>query len=118
MLHGLRDSRAGYELTLAVAQAQKAKSQFRWECGLAQLADSLTKCNGRKAILQFLLRGNTGDWAHAFPADQFLQRKAFDHGVSNEYTSDAETNEEDAEAKKASRDFERKNKTESSSKAA
>jgi hypothetical protein len=38
-LHGLRDSRAGYELTLAVAQAQKAGTQFRWVCGAAQLAD-------------------------------------------------------------------------------
>ena len=44
-LHGLRDSRAGYELTLAVIQAQKAGPLFRWVCGLAQLADTLTKYN-------------------------------------------------------------------------
>ena len=53
-LHGLRDSRAGYELTLAVVQATKARTAFRWVCGLAQLADSLTKYGDRKAILQFL----------------------------------------------------------------
>ena len=46
-VHGLRDSRAGYELTLAVNQA------LRWVNGLAQLGDSLTKFGARKTILQF-----------------------------------------------------------------
>ena len=32
-LHGLRDSRAGYELTLAVSQAVKAKTQLKWVTG-------------------------------------------------------------------------------------
>ena len=53
-LHGLRDSRAGYELTLAVNQALKAKTELRWVNGLAQLGDSLTKSGARKTILQFL----------------------------------------------------------------
>ena len=52
-LHGLRESRAGYELTLAVLQAVKAGTVMRWVCGLAQLADSLTKAD-RKTFLQFL----------------------------------------------------------------
>ena len=53
-LHGLRESRAGYELTIAVINAVKAKTSLRWVCGLAQLADSLTKANDRKTFLQFL----------------------------------------------------------------
>ena len=53
-LHGLRDSRAGYELTLAVNQALKAGTELRWVNGLAQLGDSLTKSGARKTILQFL----------------------------------------------------------------
>ena len=42
-LHGLRSSRAGYELTLGVQQALKIKTGFRWVNGLAMLADCLTK---------------------------------------------------------------------------
>ena len=42
-LHGLRDSRAGYELTVSVNQATRALTKLRWVNGLAQLADSLTK---------------------------------------------------------------------------
>ena len=53
-LHGLRESRAGYELTIAVINAVKAKTSLRWVCGLVQLADSLTKANDRKTFLQFL----------------------------------------------------------------
>ena len=53
-LHGLRESRAGYELTLAMINAKKALTKIRWVCGLAQLADSLTKYGDRKAILQFM----------------------------------------------------------------
>ena len=52
-LHGLRDSRAGYELTLAVNQALKAATELRWVNGLAQLGDSLTKYGARKTLLQF-----------------------------------------------------------------
>ena len=53
-LHGLRESRAGYELTLSIVQATQAKTVLRWVCGIAQLADSLTKFADRKCILQFL----------------------------------------------------------------
>lgn len=52
-LHGLRDSRAGYELTVSVNQATRALTKFRWVNGLAQLADSLTKSESRKVLLQF-----------------------------------------------------------------
>ena len=53
-LHGLRDSRSGYELTLSVNQSQIAGTKLRWVNGLAQLADSMTKANAKKTILQFL----------------------------------------------------------------
>ena len=52
-LHGLRDSRSGYELTLAVNQAKRADAAFRWVNGLAQLADALTKHGAMKVLLQF-----------------------------------------------------------------
>ena len=52
-LHGLRDSRSGYELTLAVNQAIRASTQLRWVNGLAQLADALTKNGAIKVLLQF-----------------------------------------------------------------
>ena len=42
-LHGLRDSRSGYELVLAVNQAYRVGTAFGWVNGLAQLADALTK---------------------------------------------------------------------------
>ena len=53
-LHGLRSSRAGYELTLAVRQALEIGTEFRWVNGLAQLGDCLTKYNQKKMFLQFL----------------------------------------------------------------
>ena len=53
-LHGLRESRAGYELTLAVNQARSVGTCLRWVSGLAQLADALTKADNRKGFLQFL----------------------------------------------------------------
>ena len=49
-LHGVRSTRAGYELTLAVRQALDIGTQLRWVNGL-------TKKNERKVILQ-LLMGN------------------------------------------------------------
>ena len=58
-LHGLRSSRAGYELTLGVQQALKIKTGFRWVNGLAMLADCLTKSSERKIFLQFLAEGQT-----------------------------------------------------------
>ena len=53
-LHGLRSSRAGYELTLSVQQAMRIRTGIRWVNGLAMLADCLTKANERKVFLQFL----------------------------------------------------------------
>eukprot|EP00438_Fugacium_kawagutii_P006161 Skav207449 [mRNA] locus=scaffold3545:28907:32044:+ [translate_table: standard] len=63
-LHGLRSSRAGYELTLSVNQAMKIGTHMRWVCGTAQLADSLTKSNSRKAILQMLCNGQRWKLIH------------------------------------------------------
>ena len=42
-LHGLRSSRAGYELVAAVKQAKQIGTALRWVNGGAQLADGLTK---------------------------------------------------------------------------
>ena len=53
-LHGLRESRAGYELTMAVNLGLLAGTRFRWVNGTSQLGDSLTKADARKVILQFL----------------------------------------------------------------
>ena len=57
-LHGLRDSRSGYELTLAVNSGLQSGLQFRWVNGLAQLADGMTKAGGqaKKGMLQFLMQ--------------------------------------------------------------
>ena len=56
-LHGLRSSRAGYELTISVNQAKMVNTHLRWVNGHAMLADSLTKGNSRHVILQFLASG-------------------------------------------------------------
>ena len=53
-LHGLRSSRAGYELTLAVQNALRISTRFRCVNGLAQLGDCLTKFGQKKMFLQFL----------------------------------------------------------------
>ena len=41
--HGLRESGAGCELTLAVNNGVRAETKWRWVNGLAQLEDSLKK---------------------------------------------------------------------------
>eukprot|EP00438_Fugacium_kawagutii_P000255 Skav212300 [mRNA] locus=scaffold732:645059:648265:- [translate_table: standard] len=56
-LHGLRSSRAGYELALSVIQAKSVGTHFRWVNGLAQLADALTKSNSRKVLLHMMSQG-------------------------------------------------------------
>ena len=56
-LHGLRSTRAGYELTLSVCQALQIGTLLRWVNGLAQIGDSLTKRGDRKVILQLLSSG-------------------------------------------------------------
>ena len=63
-LHGLRSSRAGYELTLSVAQAVRSGTRFRWVHGGVQLGDSLTKTGARKVLLQFLANGQRWKIVH------------------------------------------------------
>ena len=63
-LHGLRSSRAGYELTLSVAQAVRSGTRFRWVHGGVQLGDSLTKTGARKVLLQFLANGQKWKIVH------------------------------------------------------
>ena len=63
-LHGLRSSRAGYELALAVVQAVRSGCRFRWVHGGAQLGDSLTKSQARKVLLQFLANGQRWKLVH------------------------------------------------------
>ena len=47
---------------------QESGTQFRRVCGLAQLADTLTKYNDRKALLQFSPRDNFGSWCVTRPS--------------------------------------------------
>ena len=54
-LHGLRSSRAGLELTIAVQQALRLGTQLRRVNGMAMLADGMTKANAKKFFLNFLL---------------------------------------------------------------
>ena len=53
-LHGLRSSRAGYELTVAVQQALACNTTLRWVAGTEMIADALTKASARKVFLQLL----------------------------------------------------------------
>ena len=79
-LHGLRDSRAGYELTLAVNQALKAQTQLRWVNGLAQLGDSLTKNGAKKMLLQFFSQRQFWRLIHdeKFEAGRKVHKKAME----------------------------------------
>ena len=63
-LHGLRSSRAGYELTLSVNQARSIQTHFRWVNGLSQLADPLTKANSRKVLLHMMSMGQRWRLVH------------------------------------------------------
>ena len=65
-LHGLRSSRAGYELTVSVQQAQKPGTCFRWVNGLSQLADGMTKAGAKKGFLHFFL--NEQRWSIVYDA--------------------------------------------------
>ena len=79
-LHGLRDSRAGYELTLAVNQALRAGTELRWVNGLAQLGDSLTKFGARKTILQFFSQKQFWRLVHddKFEAGRKIHKRALE----------------------------------------
>ena len=85
-LSALHESRAGYELTLAVIQAVKAMTVFRWVCGLAQLADSLTKFADRKNFLQFLAQRQY--WRlvddQTFTAGRKLTKRALEQKLKEE----------------------------------
>ena len=65
-LHGLRSSRAGFELTVAVQQALRLGTQLRWVNGLSQLADGLTKASpaAKKGLLEFYARGQKWSVVH------------------------------------------------------
>ena len=82
-LHGLRSSRAGYELTLAVQQALKIGTGFRWVNGLAMLADCLTKFSERKIFLQFLAEGQKWRIVHdpKFVAGKKLKKRELEQAT-------------------------------------
>ncbi|CAL1130588.1 unnamed protein product [Cladocopium goreaui] len=63
-LHGLRSSRAGYELALSIIQARSIDTKFRWVNGMVQLADTLTKSNSRKVLLHMMSLGQV--WSVIF----------------------------------------------------
>ena len=58
-LHGLRSSRAGFELTASYQQALRIDTKLHWVSGVAQLADGLTKsnCSAKKGLLEFFSNG-------------------------------------------------------------
>ena len=65
-LHGLRSSRAGFEVTVSVQQAVALGTKLRWVNGAAQLADGLTKdsVSARRSFLEFLARGQRWSVVH------------------------------------------------------
>ena len=85
-LHGLRSSRAGYELTLSIQQALRIGTSFRWVNGLAQLADCLTKASERKVFLQFLARGQAWRLIHdeSFTAGRKLRKKELEKALKEQ----------------------------------
>jgi hypothetical protein len=87
-LHGLRSSRAGYELTLSVQQAMRIATKLRWVNGLAQLADCLTKFNQKKLFLQFLAGGQK--WKLVFD-EKFVAGKKLRKRQLEEATRSMET---------------------------
>ena len=78
-LHGLRSSRAGFELTVSVQQAVALGTQLRWVNGTAQLADGLTKDNAgaRRGFVEFLARGQRWSVVHdpSFTAGKKLTKR-------------------------------------------
>jgi hypothetical protein len=84
-LHGLRSSRAGYELTMSVQLARKIGTIFRWVNGLAMLGDCLTKFGERKVFLQFLARGQSWRLIHdkEFTAGRKLKKREFEKAAKD-----------------------------------
>ena len=85
-LHGLRSSRAGYELTLAVQQALQLRTSLRWVNGLAQLADCLTKAAERKVFLQFLSQRQQWRLIHdeKFVAGKKLKKRELEEAIKRQ----------------------------------
>ena len=77
-LHGLRSSRAGYELTIAVQQALELGTHLRWVNGLAMLADGLTKAGAKKDLLNFFVNRQRWSIVHdeSFTAGKKLHKAA------------------------------------------
>ena len=89
-LHGLRSSRAGFELTVSVLQAVSLNTKPRWVNGSAQLADSLTKYNAtvRKSFLEFLAKGQRWSVVHdpSFTAGKKLSKRQLQQQLSYQET--------------------------------
>ena len=88
-LHGLRSSRAGYELTLSVCQALQIQTAFRWVHGGVQLADGLTKWGSRKVLLEFLSKGQRWRLVHdpAFESNRKVKKKELERRIREAETS-------------------------------
>ena len=89
-LHGLKSGRAGYELTIAVSQAQSISTHLRWVNGEAQLADALTKGgDARKMLLRFLLEGQRWQLTHdpEFTAGKKLKKRAIEEKLKQMETN-------------------------------
>ena len=82
-LHGLRSSRAGYELTISVSQACQIMTQFRWVHGGVQLGDSLTKWAKRHVLLQFFANGQRWKIVHdpKFEAGRKVKKKELERKI-------------------------------------
>ena len=72
-LHGLRSSRAGYELTISVKQAMAAGTHLRWVAGTEQLADGMTKAKARGILLRLL--GDQQHWQLVYDPEFTTGRK-------------------------------------------
>eukprot|EP00439_Symbiodinium_sp_Y106_P026151 s3347_g3.t1 len=81
---GLRSSRAGYELTIAVQQAVRLGTQLRWVNGLAMLADGLTKAGAKKDLLNFFVNRQRWSIVHdeSFTAGKRLHKVALQKKLS------------------------------------
>ena len=82
-LHGLRSSRAGYELTLAVGQALQVGTVFRWVHGGVQLGDALTKWGSRKVLLEFMARGQRWRLIHdpSFESNRKVKKRELERRI-------------------------------------
>ena len=83
-LHGLRSSRAGYELVIAVQQALKLRTHLRWVNGLAMLADGLTKAGNKKDLLNFFVNRQRWSIVHdeSFTAGKKLHKVSLQKKLS------------------------------------